>query len=117
MLAQKTEDLMLRLNARLWAVVNNAGVANSGNIDWIPSASCRKVMEVNFFALFEVTRAMLPLLKRTKDSRVINISSAAGFSASYQMGVYCGKFLLKVGFVCTPHCTMWPNPLPLRQDS
>jgi short-subunit dehydrogenase len=49
-------------------------------------------MEVNFFALFEVTRAFLPILKKVKDSRIINICSAAGFTGSYQAGVYCGKF-------------------------
>jgi NAD(P)-dependent dehydrogenase (short-subunit alcohol dehydrogenase family) len=93
-LVQKTEELARSRNARVWTVVNNAGIANSGCIDWVPSASCRKVMEVNFFALFEVTRAFLPLLKKVKDSRIINISSAAGFSGSYQMGVYCGEYEL-----------------------
>ena len=95
-LVQQTEDLAAKRKAILWTVVNNAGVANSGNIDWISSAACRKVMEVNFFALFEVTRAFLPMLKKTKDSRVINISSMAGFVGSYQMGVYCGECMSTV---------------------
>ena len=89
-LVQHTEDLSAKRKAVLWTVVNNAGVANSGNIDWISSSACRKVMEVNFFALFEVTRAFLPMLKKTKDSRIINLSSCAGLAGSYQMGPYCG---------------------------
>jgi NAD(P)-dependent dehydrogenase (short-subunit alcohol dehydrogenase family) len=90
-LVQKTEELARSRNARVWTLVNNAGIAKGGCIDWIPSAACRQVMEVNFFALFEVTRAFLPLLKKVKDSRIINICSAAGFTGSYQAGVYCGK--------------------------
>ena len=89
-LVQQTEDLAAKRKAVLWTLVNNAGVANSGNIDWISSSACRKVMEVNFFALFEVTRAFLPMLKKTKDSRIINLSSCAGLAGSYQMGPYCG---------------------------
>ena len=80
-------------NARLWALVNNAGIGNAGGIDLMSSRSCRQVMEVNFFALFEVTRAFLPLLKQTKNSRIINISSAAGFTGSHQMGVYTGELV------------------------
>jgi hypothetical protein len=92
-LLAKVQELEQSRNARLWTLVNNAGIANSGGIDWVPSAACRKVMEVNFFGLFEVTRAFLPLLKRTKNSRIINISSAAGLVGSFHMGVYCGKHL------------------------
>jgi hypothetical protein len=35
LLASKTEELCVSRNARLWAVVNNAGIANSGGIDWV----------------------------------------------------------------------------------
>jgi 3-hydroxybutyrate dehydrogenase len=101
LLVTKVEALAKSHSARLWAVVNNAGVANSGNLDLVSSKACRQVMEVNFFALFEVTRAFLPLLKQTKDSRVINISSAAGLTGSYQMGVYCGKIHARHSFLFT----------------
>lgn len=87
----KVWELSELRNARLWALVNNAGIGNAGGIDLMSSRSCRQVMEVNFFALFEVTRAFLPLLKQTKNSRIINISSAAGFAGSHQMGVYTGE--------------------------
>ena len=91
LLVTKVEALAKSRGARLWAVVNNAGVANSGNLDLVSSKACRQVMEVNFFALFEVTRSFLPLLKQTKDSRVINVSSGAGLSGFYNMGMYCGE--------------------------
>ena len=67
---------------RLWAVINNAGIALSGPLDWISMDIYRKVMEVNFFGHVRVTKAMLPLLKCQKHSRIINLSSIAGFYCS-----------------------------------
>ena len=90
-LVKKTKELAAAKNARVWAIVNNAGIATSGNVDLVSTKACRQVMEVNFFALFEVTRAFLPLLKQTKNSRIINISSGAGLSGFYNMGMYCGE--------------------------
>jgi len=113
-LLQKTKELAAAKNARVWAVVNNAGIGNSGNVDLVSSKACRLVMEVNFFALFEVTRAFLPLLKLTKNSRIINISSAAGFTGSYQLGVYCGEFQLITSSTSTqPSLTAVTSPSSL----
>jgi NAD(P)-dependent dehydrogenase (short-subunit alcohol dehydrogenase family) len=56
-------------NLPLGIVVNNAGIGNSGAFDWIATETIRKVMDVNFFGVVLVTKAMLPLLKRCKHSR------------------------------------------------
>jgi NADP-dependent 3-hydroxy acid dehydrogenase YdfG len=93
MLAKKAEELANDKGARVWALVNNAGIAAAGGIDWVSSATNRKVFEVNYFALYEVSRAFIPILKTTKNSRIINISSIAGISGVYNMGPYCGKVL------------------------
>jgi hypothetical protein len=49
---------------------------------------CRKVMEVNFFGLLGVTQALLQHLKRNRGSRIINMSSLAGFYALPGMSAY-----------------------------
>lgn len=92
-LTEKTRELAAASNAKVWAVVNNAGIADGGGADRISSALIRRVMEVNFFGVFEVTRAFLPLLKLCKDSRIINISSTAGLMGSIRRSSYCGKVL------------------------
>ena len=61
-----------------WAVVNNAGVAPLGYCDWLSLSTFRLAMEVNYFGTVMVTKAFLPLLKQTKQSRIINLSSIAG---------------------------------------
>ncbi len=64
---------------RLDILVNNAGIA----LDWFPPSeldveTLRKTYETNVFAAFRVTRAMLPLLKKSKAGRIVNVSSALG---------------------------------------
>jgi NAD(P)-dependent dehydrogenase (short-subunit alcohol dehydrogenase family) len=83
-----TESLMESTKSNLWGVVNNAGIAIGGPIDWISLDVYRKVMEVNFFGHVAVTMQMLPLLKRTRDSRILNLSSAAGIFSSANLSAY-----------------------------
>lgn len=69
------------LSLGLWAVVNNAGILHfpiDGEL--LPMASYRRCMAVNFFGTVEVTKAFLPLLRKSK-GRLVNISSMGGESA------------------------------------
>lgn len=62
----------------LWAVVNNAGILGypiDGEL--IPMTDYKNCMAVNFFGAVEVTKAFLPLLRKSK-GRLVNISSMAG---------------------------------------
>lgn len=90
-LVKQTEDYMNKNNLKLWAIVNNAGIGNSGAFDWIPIQTLRRVMEVNYFGVVNITKAFLPLLKKTKNSRIINLSSVAGFNSSPMMGAYAAS--------------------------
>jgi NAD(P)-dependent dehydrogenase (short-subunit alcohol dehydrogenase family) len=51
----------------------------------------RKVLEVNFFAVVAVSKAMLPLLKCSPNSRIVNVSSLAGIIGMPGMGPYCAS--------------------------
>ena len=79
---------MTTLNGHLWAIINNAGIASSGPLDWLSLDSYRGIMEVNFFGHVSVTKAMLPLLKQCGESRVINLSSVAGLTAGGNLSAY-----------------------------
>jgi NAD(P)-dependent dehydrogenase (short-subunit alcohol dehydrogenase family) len=65
---------------RLDILVNNAGIA--GGFTGAPSAATaadmREVYETNVFGVVSVTNAMLPLLRRSKSGRVVNLSSHVG---------------------------------------
>lgn len=84
---------------KLWALVNNAGIAPAGFTDWLSMDSFRKVMEVNYFAVVDLVKTFLPLLKRSKDSRIINLSSLAGIAGFHMGGAYCGSKHALEGFM------------------
>ncbi|GFW52733.1 17-beta-hydroxysteroid dehydrogenase type 6 [Trichonephila clavipes] len=62
---------------KLWAVVNNAGVIERGEVEWTPLEVYRKHFEVNVFGVVSVTQAFLPLLRKYK-GRVVTVTSIAG---------------------------------------
>ncbi|CAF4177032.1 unnamed protein product [Rotaria sp. Silwood2] len=75
----------------LHSLVNNAGIAIVGYIDWTSMGDMRRVMDVNFFGHVAMTKKFLPLLIAKRDSRVINICSAAGYLTSASISAYCAS--------------------------
>lgn len=63
--------------AVLWGVVNNAGVARLGLIEWMPFDEFKQVADVNLWGLIDVTKTFLPLVKKA-EGRVVNFSSMLG---------------------------------------
>jgi NAD(P)-dependent dehydrogenase (short-subunit alcohol dehydrogenase family) len=86
-------DLVKKKTNTLHALVNNAGIAPMGHIDWTSLERMRKVMDVNFFGHVAMTKTFLPLLIAKRDSRVVNLCSISGFItfpgvASYSASKY-----------------------------
>nr|XP_025124235.1 estradiol 17-beta-dehydrogenase 2 isoform X2 [Bubalus bubalis] len=72
-------------NKGLWAVINNAGVLGlPTDGELIPMTEYKRCMAVNFFGAVEVTKAFLPLLRKSR-GRLVNISSMADISGTSQM--------------------------------
>jgi NAD(P)-dependent dehydrogenase (short-subunit alcohol dehydrogenase family) len=65
---------------RLDVLVNNAGIVVDGDADILsfPEESIRETLETNTFGPLRVTRAFAPLLVKSDDPRVINVSSGGG---------------------------------------
>jgi NAD(P)-dependent dehydrogenase (short-subunit alcohol dehydrogenase family) len=64
---------------RLDILVNNAGVAEFGTKPSdVDLAKVREVYETNFFGPVTLIQAMLPLLKKSKHGRIVNVSSSLG---------------------------------------
>ncbi|MEK6221832.1 MAG: SDR family oxidoreductase [Chloroflexota bacterium] len=63
--------------AGLHGLVNNAGVAVPGPLEFLPLTDIRWQMEVNLLGQIAVTQAFLPVLRKAT-GRVVNMSSISG---------------------------------------
>lgn len=79
----------------LAGVVNNAGIAVAGPLEYLPVSEVRRQFDVNVFGALAVTQAMLPLL-RLSGGRVVFVSSVSGQIAPPYIGPYAAsKFALE----------------------
>ncbi|MCI3270843.1 SDR family NAD(P)-dependent oxidoreductase [Streptomyces cylindrosporus] len=79
-------------------VVNNAGVHPAKPFEETTAEDWRRVMRVNLEAPFLVTRAALPYLKAAGWGRIVNIVSAAVFTAPPTMVPYVASKAGLIGF-------------------
>lgn len=76
----------------LFALVNNAGIATGGPIEFAPVEMLKKQFDVNVFGAIRVTQKFLPLLnKNGGDARIINISSMASYGIFPFVSPYCAS--------------------------
>lgn len=86
----------------LSGLVNNAGIAVAGPLQYLKPESFARQMDVNITGLIRTTQAFLPLLgghqKKYKSNpgRIINIGSVSGIIASPLLGAYsASKFAVE----------------------
>lgn len=80
---------------RATLLVNNAGAAWRGTFEEAGYANVKRTMDLNFDSVVRLTEAMLPLLRRSAPSAVVNVSSTAGRIARPGSGAYsASKFAL-----------------------
>ena len=73
---------------RIDVLVNNAGYANSAAIEDIDEHDFREQLETNFFGVFHMTRAVLPVMRSQRAGHIIQISSIGGRLGSPGLGAY-----------------------------
>jgi short-subunit dehydrogenase len=77
-------------------LINNAGIALGGRFDQVTVDEFETVMNVNFRAPMLLTHALLPALKATPGSHLVNVSSLFGLIAPGGQSAYsASKFALR----------------------
>ena len=80
------------------AVVNNAGAGTVGTVEVDGMAAVRQTMEVNYFGVVEVTRAVLPHL-RAAGGRLVTVTSVGGVVGQPFNEAYCAAKSAVEGFM------------------
>ncbi|MEH6656124.1 SDR family NAD(P)-dependent oxidoreductase [Leeuwenhoekiella marinoflava] len=82
---------------RIDVVVNNAGYNLLGSVEELSDAEFRETMDVNVFAMANVIRNILPILRKQKSGHIINISSMMGYLSYPSNGSYCATKFAVIG--------------------
>jgi NAD(P)-dependent dehydrogenase (short-subunit alcohol dehydrogenase family) len=72
-------ELVERDFGRLDILVNNAGIVlDRQRVTGVPVDVLRQTYETNVFGVVAVTKALLPLLRKSPSPRIVNVSSELG---------------------------------------
>ena len=101
-----TEDAPQRVRAhleaehggRLHLLVNNAGAAWRGSFAESGYANVHRHMQLNFDAVVRLTEALLPLLRASAPSAIVNVASAAGRVSRARTGSYSASKFALIGW-------------------
>jgi short-subunit dehydrogenase len=79
-------------------LINNAGIGATGHFMETKPETLRQIFETNYFALCEMIRVFLPVLKQGQKPAIVNISSVVGRRALPARGLYSSSKFAVAGF-------------------
>jgi NAD(P)-dependent dehydrogenase (short-subunit alcohol dehydrogenase family) len=94
--AEKAVNAAVQRFGRIDVLVNNAGYGLCGALEECSVEETLAQYQTNVFGLINVTRAVLPAMRRQRTGHILNISSVGGFRADAGISAYCGtKFAVE----------------------
>lgn len=78
----------IRHFGKIDVLLNNAGIGYFGSVEESDDAETRRMFEINFFGLANVTKEILPVMRKQKSGHIINISSICGLYSFPGLGYY-----------------------------
>jgi NAD(P)-dependent dehydrogenase (short-subunit alcohol dehydrogenase family) len=73
---------------RIDVLVNNAGIGYFGAIEESEEEEVRRMFEINFFGLANVTKEVLPIMRAQRSGHILNIASIGGLVGFPAVGFY-----------------------------
>jgi NAD(P)-dependent dehydrogenase (short-subunit alcohol dehydrogenase family) len=73
---------------QLDVLVNNAGIGYFGAIEESEEAEVRRMFEINFFGLANMTNEVLPIMRAQRSGNIVNVASIGGLVGFPGVGFY-----------------------------
>ncbi|RWL41002.1 MAG: SDR family oxidoreductase [Mesorhizobium sp.] len=87
-IAALVEAVLERTGGTLDALFNNGAYAQPGAVEDLPVAALREQFEANFFGWHDLTRRVLPVMRRQGHGRLVHCSSILGLAPVRFRGAY-----------------------------
>ncbi len=105
------DEVLSRTGGTLDAVFNNGAYGCPGAVEDLPTGALREIFETNVFGYHELTRRIVPVMRKQGCGRIVNCSSVLGFVPMRWRGAYIAtKFALE-GLTETLRLEMADTPI------
>ena len=96
--AESVVEAALKRFGRIDVLVNNAGYGQFGPFEEVEPQAIERQFATNVFGTFNVTRAVLPVMRKQRCGHVINMSSNGGFKGVSGASMYSASKFAIEGF-------------------
>ena len=96
--AQRAVDHALNAFGRIDVLVNNAGYGHTAPFEQMTTQDFRDQVETNLFGVVNLTRAVLPVMRKQRAGHIFQVSSAGGRTSAPGLSAYQAAKLAVGGF-------------------
>ena len=105
----RTAEKAATLTGKIDIIIFCAGLSQRTSAEATPLNNTRKIMETNFFSSVTLTRALLPLMKKSGGGRFVIISSLMGRFGARQRSSYAASKHALHGYFESLRAEEWKN--------
>jgi short-subunit dehydrogenase len=79
---------ILQKSGKIDVLINNAGFGLTGEMELTATEDRKRIFDTNIFGYIDMVNAVLPMMRKQKEGKIINIASLAGVFAIPYQGFY-----------------------------